>query len=81
MLSAIEGTKKMKPSNSSDGEINLTGAVSCMMGEQLKTPKATDIIKKILQTDKKTLEDLMKSRPLLNHVYEEVLRLRPKKPK
>jgi DNA-binding NtrC family response regulator len=81
LLSAIEVTKKMKPGNSSDGEINLTGAVSCMMGEQLKTPKASDVIKKLLQQDRASLERLLRNSPILNKVYSEALRLRPKKPK
>ncbi|MBI3814673.1 MAG: sigma-54-dependent Fis family transcriptional regulator [Nitrospinae bacterium] len=81
MLSAIEVTKKMKPGSSAEGELNLTGAVSCMMGEQLKTPKAADMIKKILQMDGESLEKLLKENPVLNKAYTEALRLRPKKPK
>ena len=81
LLSAIEVTKKMKPGNSTEGEINLTGAASCMMGTQLKTPKAADLIKKFLQQDGATLEKLVKENPILDKVYSEALRLRPKKPK
>lgn len=81
LLSAIEVTKKMKPGNSPEGEINLTGAASCMMGEQLKTPKAADLIKKLLQMDGVVLEKLLKENPVLNKAYNEALRLRPKKPK
>lgn len=81
LLSAIEVTKKMKPGNQSDGELNLTGAASCMMGEQLKTPKAADIIKKLLQQDRTILEKLIHEHPALNKAYQEALRLRPKKPK
>ena len=80
LLSAIEVTKKMKPGTPSDGEINITGAASCMMGEQLKTPKAADLIKKLLQQDRAILEKLIKEHPALNKAYQEALRLRPKKP-
>ena len=78
--SSIEVTKKMKPNGSPEGELNLTGAASCMMGKQLKTPKAADIIKKLLQQDSSTLEAIMKKRPTLDSAYKESLRLRPKKP-
>ena len=80
LLSAIEVTKKMKPGTPSDGEINITGAASCMMGEQLKTPRAADLIKKLLQQDRTLLEKLINENPALNKAYQEALRLRPKKP-
>lgn len=80
LLSAIEVTKRMKPGTPSDGEINLTGAASCMMGEQLKTPRAADLIKKLLQQDRTILEKLIHEHPALNKAYQEALRLRPKKP-
>lgn len=78
--SSIEVTKKMKPGSNSEGEINLTGAASCMMGTQLKTPKAADLIKKLLQQDKVLLENFLKEYPILDKAYKEALRLRPKKP-
>jgi DNA-binding NtrC family response regulator len=81
LTAAIEVTKRVKPGQVQNGEINITGAASCIMGEQLKTPKAADIVKRILQSDRKTLEDLLKNSPVLSHVYSEVLKLRPKKPK
>ena len=79
--SSIEVTKKMNPNGSPEGELNLTGAVSCMMGKQLKTPKAADIIKKLLQQDSTTLEAIIKEHPILDTAYNESLRLRPRKPK
>lgn len=78
--SSIEVTKKMKPGSNSEGEINLTGAASCMMGTQLKTPKAADLIKRLLQQDKVLLENFLKEYPILDKAYKEALRLRPKKP-
>jgi DNA-binding NtrC family response regulator len=79
--SSIEVTKKMKPNGSPEGELNLTGAASCMVGKQLKTPKAADIIKKLLQQDTTTLETITKEHPILDTAYKESLRLRPRKPK
>lgn len=81
LLSAIEVTKKMKPGNFPEGEINLTGAASCIVGTQLKTPKAADLIKKLLQIDKETLKELLKKHPILDNAYKEALKLRPSKPK
>ena len=80
LLSAIEITRKNRPGASANGEINITGAVSCMVGEQLKTPKAADLIKRLLQQDSAVLEKLINEHPLLNKAYNEALRLRPKKP-
>ena len=79
--SSIEVTKKMKPNGSPEGELNLTGAASCMMGKQLKTPKAADIIKKLLQQDSTALEAIIKEHPTLDRAYKEALKLRPKRPK
>jgi len=76
--SSIEVTKKMKPNGAPEGELNLTGAVSCMMGKQLKTPKAADIIKKLLQQDSNTIETIIKEHPILETAYNESLRLRPR---
>lgn len=78
---SIKVTKKMKPGGNSEGEINLTGAASCMMGAQLKTPKAADMIKKLLQQDKELLENFLQEFPILDKAYKDALRLRPKKPK
>lgn len=79
LLSAIEVSKKRRPGNI-DGELNIAGAVSCMMGEQLKTPKAADIIKKLFKADKDTLTGILGNNPSLKELYREVLRLRPSKP-
>jgi len=79
LSSAIEISKKRRP-GAIDGELNLTGAASCMMGKQLRTPKAADLIKKLLQQDKAVLEELLQEYPVLHKAYEEVLRRRPKDP-
>ncbi len=81
LQSALEVTKKMKPGGSSEGEINLTGAASCMMGEQLKTPKAADLIKRLLQLNGTDPEKIIEENPLLKKAYNEAVRLRPKKPR
>lgn len=79
LASAIEVSKKRRP-GATDGELNLTGAASCMMGEQLKTPKAADLIKKLLQIDKATMNDMIAQNPVLQEALKEAVRLRPTKP-
>lgn len=79
LLSAVEVSKKMRAGNI-NGELNIAGAVSCMMGEQLKTPKAADIIKKLFKTDKNALNNILENNPSLKELYQEVIRLRPSKP-
>lgn len=78
LLSATEVSKKKRAGNI-DGELNIAGAVSCMMGVQLKTPKAADIIKKLFKTDKVTLTAILENNSSLKELYREVLRLRPSK--
>lgn len=78
---AIEVTKKRKPGSSAVQELNLTGAVSCMVGTQLKTPKAADFVKKLLQQDESLLSNIEETYPELHQAYNEAIRLRPKKPK
>lgn len=84
LLSAVEETKKRRPGKA-DGEIsievNITGAASCIAGEQLTTLKAADIVKKLLQHDKGVLDEFVKKHPTLHEAYNEALNQRPKKPK
>ncbi len=77
LQAAVEVTKRRKPGSLSSGETNLTGAVSCMEGAQLKTAKAADLIKKILHQDKKLLQRLPEEFPELDQIYNEAIRLRP----
>lgn len=79
LLSAVDVSKKRR-AGATDGELNIAGAASCMMGIQLKTPKAADLIKKLLQTDKNVLNEILDKNPSLKEMYHEVLRLRPSKP-
>lgn len=81
LAAALEVTRRMKPGQGDNGEVNMTGAVSCIMGEQLKTPKAADMVKKILRSNSQVLENVMEENPALKQVYVDALRLRPKNPK
>lgn len=81
LLASVEVTQKRKPGNPVDKQFNLTAAASCMAGQQLKTSKAADLIKKIIQMDKETFKVIAQKKPLLQEIYKEVLRLRPTKPK
>lgn len=78
LAAAIEVTKKRKP-GVAEGALNITGAASCMAGEQLKTPKAADLVKRLLQQDGEGLEALVEQYPILGEAYKDALRLRPKK--
>lgn len=80
LSAAIEVTRRRKPGSTTVLEANMTGAVSCMVGVQLKTPTAADFVKKLLQQDLRLLESLPESFPELNKVYQEAVRLRPKRP-
>lgn len=80
LLAAVDVTKKRR-AGSADEELNITGAASCMAGEQLPTLKAADLIKKLLQHDEKAFKNLAIQHPLLREIYDEALRLRPKQPK
>ncbi len=77
LQSSIEVTKKMKPGGSPEGEINLTGAASCMMGKQLKTPKAADMIKKLLQLSPESKDKIISENEGLRKIFEEAIKLRP----
>jgi DNA-binding NtrC family response regulator len=81
LQAAVEVTKKRKPGTPAAWGINMTGAVSCMAGTQLKTPKAADFIKKLLQQDMALHAKLPVQFPILDRVYNEAVRLRPKKPR
>ncbi len=77
LQSSIEVTKKMKPGGGPEGEVNLTGAASCMMGEQLKTPKAADIIKRLLQLSPESKDKIISENEVLRKIFEEAIKLRP----
>lgn len=80
LQATLSETRKKTPDNI-EGELNLTAAGSCMMGKQLKPSKAADVIKKLLHADKIVLEGILKDNPLLQTVYNDILRLRPTNPK
>jgi len=75
--SSIEVTRKMKPNSPVNGEVNLTGAASCMMGEQLKTPKAADLIKRLLQLSPESKDEIIFGNEVLKKIFEEAIKLRP----
>lgn len=78
--SALALTKKMKPGGPSEGEINPTGAASCMLGEQIKTPKAADLVKKLLTMSPEYAKSLQKD-SALKKAFDVSVRLRPKNQK
>jgi len=78
LIAALEITRKRKPEANGNGDLNITGAASCMIGKQLKTPNAADLVKKIMQFDEEVLNEFLLSNSTLKEAYGESLRLRPK---
>ncbi len=79
LVSAIEVTRKRRADGPPEGEINMTGAVSCLLGRQIPTVKAADFVKRLLQFGEETGEEIIKAHPSLETVLEQALRYRPKK--
>jgi len=67
---AIQATRKQRLDGPSDGEINITGAVSCLFGRQLTTIKAADFIKRMLKLDGEPDEELLNTYPDVKQLYE-----------
>jgi len=78
LLSAITVTRKQKPGENSMGELNLTGAASCMMGVQLKTPKAADLVKRLLQLSSEAKDKILSENETLQQAFNEAVKLRPR---
>jgi len=69
--------RKFSP-ESPEGEINLTGAVKCITGQKnLSTSQAADIVKRLLQSHKGLIEEILQD-PVLSGALENALKLRPK---
>lgn len=78
---AIEATRKRRPGGPPDGEINMTGAVSCLLGQQVSTIKAADFVKRLLQFDEEDLEATFAAFPVLRETLTQALRIRPRQPR
>jgi hypothetical protein len=79
LVAAIKATRKPRPNGSSEGDVNITGAASCLMGAQLSTAQACDLIKRIFQIDDTAREKLLSEFPTLREAYDKAIRLRSKK--
>jgi DNA-binding NtrC family response regulator len=80
LAAAIEATRKYRVDGPQDGEINLAGAVSCVLGYQVPTVKAADFVKRLLQFDEESAEGLFNEHPALEDALQQALRSRPKGP-
>lgn len=80
LKSVIEATKKMRPNAPQIEELNLTGAASCMVGRQLKTAEALDLVKRLLRYDRAALEQFLNDDLMLKEIYNGVLKKRPTTP-
>ncbi len=79
LAASIKTTRIKRADGPPEGEINLTGAVSCLFGHQLSTVKAADFVKRILQFGENAGEEIIKENPVLSTALEQALRFRPKK--
>lgn len=78
LASAIEATRRRRANGPVEGEINLAGAVSCLVGRQVPTVQAADFLKRLLQFDDDANKRLFAEYPVLREVLEQALRSRPK---
>ena len=77
LVAALEITQRNKPGTSFGKTINVTGAASCMQGEQLPTPRARDLVKRIMHfgRESKYLDhDTDNTHLLLFEAYQEVMK-------
>ena len=74
---ALVETRKKRPGPSSPGDINLAGAASCIVGNQVKSSPAADLVKRLLRMDEGVKEELFGEYPLLREAFRQSLELRP----
>ncbi len=79
LLAALETTRRRRPGGPSDGALNLTAAASCLMGKQLSTAQACDLVKRIVHTDPTVCEELLNEFPLLREAYDKATKLRSRR--
>ncbi|MFZ1932529.1 MAG: sigma 54-interacting transcriptional regulator [Thermoguttaceae bacterium] len=72
---ALVETRKKRPGAPDD--INLAGAASCILGNQVKSSPAADLVKRLLRMDEDVREDLFREYPLLREAFRQSLELRP----
>lgn len=73
---ALLETQKRRPGASTTGDINLAGAVSCVLGSQVKSSPAADLVKRLLRIDKDVREGLFQEYPLLKEAFYQSVKLR-----
>jgi DNA-binding NtrC family response regulator len=74
---ALVETRKKRPGSSSAGDINLAGAASCILGSQVKSSPAADLVKRLLRMDENVREELFGEYPLLREAFHQSVELRP----
>ncbi|MCI0560963.1 MAG: sigma 54-interacting transcriptional regulator [Nitrososphaera sp.] len=78
---AIDATRKRRADGPPQGEVNITGAVSCLLGQQVSTIKAADFIKRLLQFDEEESTAIVSEYPVLREVLAQAFRVRPRQPR
>jgi DNA-binding NtrC family response regulator len=81
LVSAIEATRKHRAGGPPEGELNLTGAVSCLFGRQVSTVTAADFVKRILQFDETAQDKIFCEHPILREALRIASSHRPTKSK
>jgi len=74
---ALLETRKKRPGASATGDINLAGAASCVLGSQVKSSPAADLVKRLLRMNEDVREGLFQEYPLLREAFRQSVELRP----
>ena len=81
LLRACRITMRHRPGGDGRTEVNLAGAISCLMGEKVTTIKAADTVKKILGVSPAVVERRQANDELLREIQARADRVRPSRSK
>lgn len=81
LAAAIRVTRKRTARTIDSGKINVTGAVSCLLGRQVTTVQAADFVKRTFQLDDRLRDEIFSIEPVLKEVWDAAMRHRPPRQK
>lgn len=77
IMQSCRVTRRHRPGSGQAGEINLAGAVGCLLGKKVTTIKAADLVKRLLTFSPDWIEERLHQDPELAAIYSKALRSRP----
>ena len=76
LAAALEATRRTAPDGRS--ELNLAGAIGCILGRRVSSAEAADFLKRLIRLDEAVMAEMVREHPPLQEALARALQIRPK---